>query len=90
MESRTVAQRAAAISEVQGQLGVLSRVEEIDGEVSLAIVHCPILEVATEFPALCENERKWLEESTGLTMERTQHRLAGDPQCAYRCARSAE
>lgn len=77
-------ERAAAISEAQSAAGVENRIESVDdSEASIVIVHCPILEAARKFPALCESELEWIRENSGATVERTHHRLAGQSTCVY-------
>jgi predicted ArsR family transcriptional regulator len=64
-------------------------VDDPDGRgVVLVEHHCPICTAATSCPGLCRSELDLFREVLGpkVTVERTQHVLAGDRRCAYRIA----
>ncbi len=58
-----------------------------DGDTMVLVEHhCPICEAASSCPGLCRSELALFRAALGedVTVERTQHLLAGDARCAYR------
>jgi predicted ArsR family transcriptional regulator len=74
----------AALRTSEGYVAESSR--ERDGSVLLVEHHCPIGDAARACGSLCDSEiavfRRVLGKS--VTVERTQHLMAGDARCAYR------
>lgn len=65
--------------------GYFPLLEMVDnGPASLTLRHCPLLKLATNHPAICDVECRSLRRvMPGATIERTAHRLTGDPVCSY-------
>jgi predicted ArsR family transcriptional regulator len=82
--------RVEALARVRtGEGYVAEVVDDPDGRgVVLVEHHCPICTAATSCPGLCRSELDLFREVLGpkVTVERTQHVLAGDRRCAYRIA----
>jgi predicted ArsR family transcriptional regulator len=80
--------RAEALARVRtGEGYVAEVVDDPDGRgVVLVEHHCPICTAATSCPGLCGSELQLFREVLGpkVTVERTQHIIAGDRRCAYR------
>jgi predicted ArsR family transcriptional regulator len=58
-----------------------------DGDTMVLVEHhCPICEAAGACPGLCKSELKLFQAALGddVTVQRSQHLLAGDARCAYR------
>jgi predicted ArsR family transcriptional regulator len=81
-----------ALARVRTDEGYVAEVVDPEGaspnEVILIEHHCPICTAATACPGLCRSELELFREVLGpkVTVERTQHVLAGDRRCAYRIA----
>jgi predicted ArsR family transcriptional regulator len=82
--------RVEALARVRTAEGYVAEVvDDPDGRgVVLVEHHCPICTAATSCPGLCRSELELFREVLGpkVTVERTQHVLAGDRRCAYRIA----
>jgi predicted ArsR family transcriptional regulator len=80
--------RAEALARVRADEGYVAEVvEDPDGRgVLLVEHHCPICAAATSCPGLCSSELELFRIVLGpqVSVERTQHLLAGDRRCAYR------
>jgi predicted ArsR family transcriptional regulator len=80
--------RAEALARVRTDEGYLAEVvDDPDGRgVLLVEHHCPICTAATSCPGLCGSELQLFREVLGdkVTVERTQHIIAGDRRCTYR------
>ncbi len=81
-----VSDKARRIATAQNAAGLISIVESNENEVALVLVHCPIIDVARNFPIVCQNELAWINQNTGEQFERTEHRLAGARRCVYAVA----
>lgn len=82
-----VADRVTRLAEVRSAEGYLAEaVEEDDGAVLLVEHHCPIADAARSCTGLCQSELELFRKVLGddVTVERTQHLMAGDQRCAYR------
>jgi len=80
--------RAEALARVRTEEGYLAEVvDDPDGKgVLLVEHHCPICTAATTCPGLCGSELALFRDVLGpkVTVERTQHIIAGDRRCTYR------
>ena len=80
--------RAEALARVRTEEGYVAEVvDDPDGRgVLLVEHHCPICTAATSCPGLCGSELELFREVLGpkVTVERTQHIIAGDRRCTYR------
>ena len=80
--------RAEALARVRADEGYLAEViDDPDGHgVLLVEHHCPICTAATACAGLCSSELELFRKVLGpqVSVERTQHLLAGDRRCAYR------
>jgi predicted ArsR family transcriptional regulator len=80
--------RAEALARVRTEEGYVAEVvDDPDGPgVLLVEHHCPICTAATSCPGLCGSELELFREVLGpkVTVERTQHIIAGDRRCTYR------
>ncbi len=77
--------RLPAVFELLERYGYLPRLELIDGGVARIVLrHCPLLRLAQQVPELCDAECAVLRAVLpGTTVERVEHRLAGDTVCTY-------
>jgi predicted ArsR family transcriptional regulator len=84
----TLRSRAEALARVRTDEGYVAEViDDPDGRgVLLVEHHCPICTAATSCPGLCGSELELFREVLGpkVTVERTQHIIAGDRRCTYR------
>lgn len=80
--------RVEALARVRTEEGYVAEVvDDPDGAgVLLVEHHCPICTAATSCPGLCGSELALFREVLGssVTVERTQHIIAGDRRCTYR------
>jgi predicted ArsR family transcriptional regulator len=80
--------RAEALARVRTAEGYVAEVvDDPDGRgVLLVEHHCPICTAATSCPGLCGSELALFREVLGpkVSVERTQHIIAGDRRCTYR------
>jgi predicted ArsR family transcriptional regulator len=80
--------RVEALARVRTEEGyVAEAIEDPDADGMLLVEHhCPICAAATSCPGLCRSELDLFREVLGpkVSVERTQHLLAGDRRCAYR------
>jgi predicted ArsR family transcriptional regulator len=80
-------ERVARLAEVRTAEGYLAEVVAgDDGSVVLVEHHCPIADAAHSCIGLCQSELELFRKVLGddVTVERTQHLVAGDQRCAYR------
>jgi predicted ArsR family transcriptional regulator len=84
----TLRTRAEALARVRTEEGYVAEVvDDPDGPGVLLIEHhCPICTAATSCPGLCGSELALFRAVLGpkVSVERTQHIIAGDRRCAYR------
>jgi predicted ArsR family transcriptional regulator len=86
---RPLAERVAALARLRKDEGYLAAVERADdGALLLVENHCPICAAAKACTGLCAGELELFEEvlGPGVSVERTEHLLAGARRCAYRIA----
>jgi predicted ArsR family transcriptional regulator len=86
----TLRDRVEALARIRSDEGYLAEVvDDPDGDgVLLVEHHCPICTAATSCPGLCGSELELFRTVMGpkVSVERTQHVLAGDRRCTYRIA----
>lgn len=77
--------RIVGVLELFERFGYFPRVElPDDRSTRIVLRHCPLLKLAAEIPEVCEAECAVLRAVLpGMTVERVEHRLAGDPLCTY-------
>ncbi len=75
----------SGIYQLLERFGYYPRLELSPGEApAIRLRHCPLLQLATEVPELCDAECRVLQALVPeYTVTRTEHRLAGDPLCTY-------
>jgi predicted ArsR family transcriptional regulator len=80
--------RVEALAQIRSDEGYLAEVvDNPDGPgVLLVEHHCPICTAATSCPGLCGSELELFRTVLGpkVSVQRTQHVLAGDRRCTYR------
>ncbi|SRR5258706_2081067 len=84
--------RVEALARIRTEEGYVAEVvDDPDGRGVLLIEHhCPICTAASACPGLCGSELALFRELLGpkVSVERTQHIIAGDRRCTYRIERS--
>ena len=86
---RPLPERVAALARLRKAEGYLAAVERADdGALLLVENHCPICVAARACTGLCAGELELFQAvlGPGVTIERTEHLLAGARRCAYRIA----
>jgi predicted ArsR family transcriptional regulator len=82
--------RVEALARIRTAEGYVAEVVDAPDGRGMVLVehHCPICTAATSCPGLCRSELDLFREVLGskVSVERTQHVLAGDRRCAYRIA----
>ncbi len=80
--------RVEALAKVRTDEGYIAEVVDDPEGIGVVLVehHCPICTAATACPGLCGAELRLFRDvlGPGVTVERTQHLVAGDRRCAYR------
>jgi predicted ArsR family transcriptional regulator len=85
-------QRLAALAAIRTDEGYMAEVQpQADGSFVLLEKHCPICAAAVACTGLCGKELEVFQEVLGedVTIERTEHIVAGAPRCAYRVSAGA-
>jgi predicted ArsR family transcriptional regulator len=88
----TLPQRLAALATIRTDEGYMAEVQsQADGSFILLEKHCPICAAAVACTGLCGKELEVFQEvlGAGITIERTEHIVAGAPRCAYRVSTGA-
>jgi predicted ArsR family transcriptional regulator len=87
----TLRERVAALARIRTEEGYVAEVADPpdapNGDTVLLIEHhCPICTAASSCPGLCGSELELFREVLGprVSVERTQHIIAGDRRCTYR------
>lgn len=78
--------RTQVLAEIRTEEGYMAEVQpQADGSMLLLEKHCPICAVATNCTGLCTQELAVFQVvlGEGVTVERTEHIVAGDWRCAY-------
>lgn len=82
-----LAKRLETLAEIRTKEGYMAEVQPLaDGEFLLIENHCPICAAATACTGLCSSELTIFQTVLGedVTVERTEHILAGERRCVYR------
>jgi predicted ArsR family transcriptional regulator len=88
-DAGSLAQRLNALAAIRTEEGYMAEVRpQADGSFLLLERHCPICVAATACTGLCQKEIDVFQEVLGqdITIERTEHIVAGASRCAYRIA----
>ena len=88
----TLPQRLAALAAIRTDEGYMAEVQpQADGSFILLEKHCPICVAAVACTGLCGKELEVFQAVLGadVTIERTEHIVAGAPRCAYRVSAAA-
>jgi predicted ArsR family transcriptional regulator len=84
----TLRERVEALARIRAEEGYVAEVvDDPDGGAVLLIEHhCPICTAAASCPGLCGSELALFRDVLGpnVSVERTQHIIAGDRRCTYR------
>jgi predicted ArsR family transcriptional regulator len=85
-ERTSVKVRVRRLAELRSAEGYLAEAIADGPDMLLVEHHCPICEAASSCQGLCRSELELFQQALGadVTVERTQHVLAGDLRCAYR------
>jgi predicted ArsR family transcriptional regulator len=89
-ERRSLHRQLVALAELRSREGYMASVAEVAGESFLFIEnHCPICAAAAACQGLCRSELAIFRAvlGTDVTVERTDHILAGARRCAYRISK---
>lgn len=83
---RTTGDRVRELARLRAEEGYMARAERIGKDWLLIEDHCPICAAAQSCQGFCRSELALFERCLGhgLTVERTEHLLAGARRCAYR------
>lgn len=87
-KAKTLGARLKLLKEIRTQEGYMADVERDGGGYLFTENHCPICAVARSCTGLCASELELFQAVLGpdVTVERTEHILAGARRCAYRVA----
>lgn len=83
--------RVQALADIRSREGYMASVStQSDGALQLTENHCPVCAAARACTGLCEMELSVFQNALGpdVTVERTDHILAGARRCAYRVVKS--
>lgn len=78
-------ERLVELAQFIEQFGYFPRLDMADdGSATLTLRHCPLFNIASEHPGVCEVECQAMRKVLGTeSITRVSHRLAGDSVCAY-------
>lgn len=78
--------RVQMLADIRTEEGYMAEVQPQEDSVLLLEKHCPICAVATECTGLCAQELQVFQAALGdtITVERTEHIVAGDWRCVYK------
>jgi predicted ArsR family transcriptional regulator len=81
-------ERVRRLAEARSREGYMAECRPDEGGYLLIENHCPICAAATECQGFCRAERDVFQQALGqgVSVERTDHIVAGDRRCAYRVA----
>jgi predicted ArsR family transcriptional regulator len=81
-------ERVRRLAEARTREGYMAECQPAEGGYLLVENHCPICVAATACQGLCRSERDVFQQALGkgVSVERTEHIVAGDRRCAYRVA----
>ncbi len=85
VSARSRAERLLEVHNLIERYGYFPELEVFDnGPAKLTLRHCPLVNLASNHPEICEAECAAIAEVLpGSTIERSAHRLKGDPVCVY-------
>jgi predicted ArsR family transcriptional regulator len=89
---RSLRQKLAALAQMRSREGYMASVsEDASGSFLFVENHCPICAAAAACQGLCRSELAVFRAVLGadITIERTDHILAGARRCAYKVSRQA-
>ena len=83
---RTTGDRVRELARLRAEEGYMARAERVGKDWLLVEDHCPICAAAQSCQGFCRSELALFQRclGPGLTVERTEHLLAGARRCAYR------
>ncbi|MBV9390039.1 MAG: transcriptional regulator [Chroococcidiopsidaceae cyanobacterium CP_BM_ER_R8_30] len=86
-QEEVLSKRLVGLAALRTEEGYMAEVEALpDGSFLLIENHCPICVAATACTGLCDRELEVFQTilGQGVTVERTEHIVAGDRRCVYR------
>lgn len=85
-EDDSLRQKLETLAQVRSHEGYMAAVSEQNGDLLLVENHCPICDAAKACVQLCNRELETFQAVLGdsVTVQRTDHILAGARRCAYR------
>lgn len=86
--ARDLGERVRLLAEARSREGYMAHCQRTGEGYLLVENHCPICAAATACQGFCRSERDVFQEALGgdVSVERTEHIVAGDRRCAYRVA----
>ncbi len=85
LSGRSVEERFRELAKIRAAEGYMA---EAEGR-GLTEHHCPIADLAREFPVACRAEKELFEAVLGVPLDRVEHLAAGGRSCRYRPATTA-
>ena len=87
-DAEDLGERVARLARIRTREGYMAESRSEGGGYLLIENHCPICAAATECQGFCRAERDIFQHALGrdVSVERTEHIVAGDRRCAYRIA----
>lgn len=84
-EGKGFGERVQTLAGLQDELGYMVRMEQLEEESYLLTQHhCPLSEVASRYPQLCDCEQGWFEKMLDAEVGRTECKSSGGWKCSYR------
>jgi predicted ArsR family transcriptional regulator len=86
---RTLGGRVRKLAAIRSEEGYMAEARRSGGAWMLVEHHCPICAAAQACQGFCRNELELFRRvlGPGVTVDRTEYLLGGDPRCAYRITR---
>lgn len=84
MEGKPLAEKVAALAEIQNANGYMVEWERADGGFVLKEHNCPISQVANRYNEACQCELQLFEALLGTKVERTECLAKGGGKCVYK------
>ncbi len=86
--AQSLAERVRELARLRSEEGYMARAERSGRDWLLVEDHCPICAAATSCQGFCRSELALFQRSLGpgVTVERTEHLVAGARRCVYRIA----
>lgn len=82
-KGKTFIDKINYLKKIQEQDGYMPKIENQNGTVHLKELNCPLVEVAKEFPQICQAERKFIEKFLGAELTGIQSMVDGHNCCHY-------